>query len=146
MELTVTIASTSSDGSIETRSTTVSPSCRASASSRHPRACPPSAVSSSSEFEDTLTFHRGVDRASTFWFQVPVRLTMHGHRRRRRRESNMSTASHAPPISLYNGQHGLRRVYARRRGDTSDALMGRGFSAGNSVATCSRRVGWRWAR
>ncbi len=94
--------------------------------------------------------------ASTFSFHAPVLPTaaaaaVRGHHRRR--ESNMSVASLAPPISLYNRSHRRNdstastgsvayasrainnngaHAYARHRRDMSDASMGSEFSAGYS--------------
>lgn len=132
-----------------------------------------SAMFSGSEFEGTFAFRHGVDYAreapgslryvggrprqrvesdaSTFSFHAPLLPTTRSHHRRR--ESNMSVASLAPPISMYNRAHGHghRRndstastgsvayarssgthAYVRHRRDMSDASMGSEFSAGYS--------------
>ncbi|KAF8959872.1 hypothetical protein BDZ97DRAFT_1666634 [Flammula alnicola] len=67
------------------------------------------------DLEDTFAFVHNKPRrrvesdASSFYFRAPAPQQIGAIRGHRRRESNMSTSSQAPPISLYNRSFGHRR-------------------------------------
>ena len=140
MESTATVASMSSFGSVQVHGVSdpfeygvpVMPRLSERPSDENMSA----AFFSGSECEDTFAFRRGADGehappgslryfggpyerrrvesdASTFSFHAPILPMTRGHHRRR--ESNMSVASLAPPISLYNRSH----THGHRRNDST---------------------------
>ncbi|GLB36845.1 hypothetical protein LshimejAT787_0311320 [Lyophyllum shimeji] len=91
--------------------------------------------------DDTFSFlgrqprRRVESDASSFYFKAPLQSFSRGHRRR---ESNMSVVSQAPPVSLYNRSFG-----AHRRNDSTSSAQSVALSYAMHGASGGRA---HWAR
>ncbi|TCD61190.1 hypothetical protein EIP91_008796, partial [Steccherinum ochraceum] len=98
-------------------------------------------ISMSMTVDDTFAFRRNQRRSrvdsdasnSSFYFPVNNR---RGHRRH---ESNMSTMSNAPPVSIYNRSFGAHISHRRNDSNTSASSVAQSYAVGGRAAWARHR-------